>query len=232
MQTAVASIRRGLPVVTMFGGLVVLLFQNAHGAKSFPPIEQTPEAADSVLFARVARLLRDDTTTGTRHLVVDARPMRNDPRIVTLSTSIASVVPEFVSPDAHQDVLVLDEPARRRRTSILERLRVPEGDAFRYADCPGVLTPPVPGIVERKRQNCPNEPIDLVLIALPRKGGVYWPANFDERGKYGESAYSVRVIVTSASSQGRLQVSTDYVFAMSSVGAWELREKKTLLIVE
>ena len=227
---AVAAVGRGMATVAMFGCMVMLLFQTAHGAKS-RSAEQMPEGADSTFFERVARILRDDTSS-KRQLVVDARPMRNDPRLVTLSRELPKVIPERVSPDAHEDVLVLDESAKRKRMSILTRLAVREGDALLYADCPGTLTPTVPAIVERKRQNCPNDPIDLVLIALPRKGGVYWPDNFDERGKYGESAYTVRVIVTSVSSQGRLQVSTDYVFTVSSVGGWELREKRHLLIVE
>jgi hypothetical protein len=209
--------------------LLTFVVQKARGETT--SVEQTSPAADSVLFERVVLLLRDETATGAK-LVVDARALRNDPRLVTLSQVLPQVVPEFVSAHAHQDVLLEDESLRRQRRAILTRLNVTEGDASSHATCPGVLLPPLPDIVERKRRNCPVEAIELAFVAIPRTRGAYWPDNFDERTRYGESTNTVRVIVTRASSAGKLQVSSDYVFVMRDSGTWELRERRVLLIVE
>lgn len=224
-------VRRRIQVVIAVGALAFHV-QNANGESGSSLTAQTTHAPDSALFGRVVRLLLEDATSTSTQLVVDARPLRNDPRIVTLSKKMPLAVPEFVSQVAHADVLVQDSVVTTQRKSTLTRMSVAEGDASRYSSCPGVLVPETPERTEQKRRHCPAQSTELAFIAIPRQGGAYWPENFDERGRVGASAQSVRVIVTSASLHGQNQVSYDFVFGLSTGGAWELREKKVLLIVE
>lgn len=222
--------------MVFLGGSLFLALRS--GAYAHVGVEQqldTPEATDSALFERVVRLLSDETVAAGRGelLVVDARPLLNDPRIVTLSEQLTRVVPEFVSEIAHRSPLAKNDSTTRARAAILTTLGVRQSDAFRYVSCPGRLLPSTPSIVERKRQACPVEAIQHALIALPRQGGAYWPDNVDERTKFGEkSIYSVRVIVAAMSLKGRLESSTDFVFERVNQGEWVLRERRALLVVE
>ena len=221
--------RRIVPIAVL--SVFALLSDDARGESQLAPKAQTIEAADSVLFHLVIQLLQEEAENSRSRLIIDARPLRNDSRIVTLSKALPLVVPEFVSVEAHEDVLLRDEFLSRQRRNTLTRAKVVEGDASAYASCPPLMLPETPERSERKQQLCPAEPTHLAFIALPRRGGAYWPENFDERTKHGESAQSVRVILTTASHQGRNQVSVDYVFALTG-GRWELRERRPLLIVE
>jgi hypothetical protein len=71
------------------------------------------------------------------------------------------------------------------------------------------------------------------VVAIPRRGGAYWPGNRDERAQYANrEVYSVRVIERDLRPEGSVEVSSDYVFERGSGGVVVFLKQVRLLIVE
>jgi hypothetical protein len=192
------------------------------------PLGVVAQGEDRLFEATLRELERDTLEGGIR---VDPKPLRPDPGLATLRA--LTMVPDRVSQGSWSSPYAESSPdATRARQAVLSRLGIPETDGLGYADCPGVLVPPTPIMVERKRSHCPAESFRAVLVALPRQGGAYWPQNFDERPKYdGRDVWSVRVIVKTLSPNGQVERSADYVFERVK-DAWVLLERRLVLIVE
>lgn len=162
---------------------------------------------------------------------VDPRPLKADPRIVTLTRF--DLVPAHVSPSANTTPLADGDTAEivKKRKSILDSMAIREIDIFASLKCPGKLVPPSDEVSQKREAFCPKSDLTSVIIALPRQGGVYWPENVDERATYPD-AWSMRLIVRSSSPLGSTQVSHDYVFTISKKGDIVLQEKRPLMILE
>jgi hypothetical protein len=189
------------------------------------------EANDSTLFeATIQHILGKLRNPELR---VDPRPLKHDPGLVTLK-GVETVIPDRVAPDAHYAPLADSRVAiTEARRNLLSEMGLAETDAFKDARCPGVMIPPTPAVDEMKRELCPSTRYSSVIIALPREGGSHWPANVDERSKYGNRpVYSVRVIETSLHPRGSVEMSSDYIFERLADNQWKLLEVRGLLIVE
>jgi hypothetical protein len=201
-------------------------------SQSVPEVIRYPNSSDSTdtaLFRLVVEHLRDSSGDVLR---VDPRPLRNDPRLVTLRAF--DMIPGRVEPGLWRDPLA-SVPASliNTRREALRKLRIAEIDGLNLEPCPGVLVPESPKVNELKLSRCPEKAYRVLMVAIPRRGGSYWPGNFDERGKYlDRSIFTVRVIERSLSPQGSSEVSADYVFERMGMIEWRLLERRGLLIVE
>jgi hypothetical protein len=200
-------------------------------APLYPPAGDARLPADTTLFAAVVHFLEDDPSGAP--LRVDPRPLRPDPRLVTLHD--LTVVPELVDTVAQvRPFAEVDEAVVARRSELIERLGRLQTDAVVDARCPGVLLPTGTAVVERRRRHCPTEgSYRSAALALPRPGAPYWPGNVDERPRYeGVDVVSVRVIVRHLSAAGSVERSMDYVFAYTSEHDVRYLKRTDLLIVE
>lgn len=223
----------------------IALFASCLGAR---PPALTPgsdqglvDSADIQLFELLVRQLLGDTLQPTGGVLghyqptihVDPRPLSNDPRLVTL-LSMGDVIPEYVDGSVSRSPLAqVPGAAIEARQGALRRLNLGETDGLVDAKCPGIMIPPTEDVIASRRQLCPAGSFTSVMIALPRLGGAYWPANLDERKKYGSTqTWSVRVIGRDLTPKGSVEQSRDYVFERLAPGKWKLLEAKRLLIVE
>ncbi len=200
------------------------------GASQTTPSPKPVDSLDVTLFAAVLHKIWLDSSR--YDLRIDPRPLRNDPRLVTLRPM--DVMADRVEPDLWRTPLAEDAAVETQaRRALLQQLGVLEADGLKPQSCPGVLVPGTPEAQEQRRRYCPEKSYQIVMIALPRAGGSYWPNNVDERSKYAEhSIVSVRIIVSALSIAGSVEHSSDYVFAHRGSSGWQLLEVRSLLIVE
>jgi len=189
-----------------------------------------PHQADAILFeAMLQELARDSLGAPLR---IDPRPLRDDPRLVTLHD--IDVIPEYVDPAQGRAPLAVSMPeVVTSRREVIRRMRLPETDALRDAQCPGATLPPSEAVIARRQEWCPEVSFRSVIAATARDGGVYWPGNTDQRDRYaGRPVRSVRAIVRSISPRGSVESAADYVFERVGDRAWRLVETRVLLVVE
>jgi hypothetical protein len=194
------------------------------------PVRSPDAVTDSALFAAVLRRITADTLV---FVTVDPRPLRPDPLLVTLH--YFDVIPDRVDPEAQRNPFApIDSALIRRRLNVLRSVGVPHADGLRDAGCPGIMLPRPPGSPRRASDACPAEgAYRSVVVAIPRRGGAYWPGNRDERAQYANrEVYSVRVIERDLRPEGSVEVSSDYVFERGSGGVVVFLKQVRLLIVE
>lgn len=187
------------------------------------------DSLDAELFGAVLQELENDNYGG--ELRVDPRPLKNDPRLVTISAFDGT--PDLIEPDLWR-APVEDGAGMSvsRRRVVLQARHLTEADGLRRPQCPGALRITTPEVEARRAAHCPSQPYRVAMVATPREGGAFWPGNLDERTKYGSvGVVTMRAIVTKLSPQGSIQVSTDFVFRRQSAG-WRLLEARRLLMLE
>lgn len=186
---------------------------------------------DSKLFEAVLRhTLARSSAGGVR---VDPRPLRTDPSLATLH-GLGEIVPDLVSPTAHHSPFAdVEAEMVERRREVLAALGVDETDGLRYMACPGFMIPPSGEVARQRREHCPDSEYQIIMVALPRAGGVLLPPNTDERAKYADRPVSsVRVIRRTVGPRGSMETSADYVFERVDGDGWRLLEVRELMIVE
>jgi hypothetical protein len=195
---------------------------------SNPGRDGSSDQLDAALFeSTVARLATDSSI----ELRVDPRPLVPNPALASLS--------DAPYPGADQRAVAFplhsDSAIERARADLLNRIRVMQTDALRDVHCPGASLPKGidPDYDATRVRTCPARAYRSVAIALPRRGGPWWPLNKDERAAYaGREVYSVRVIVRNMFPIGSVEASWDYVFERVSQDRWSLIKLTPLLIVE
>jgi hypothetical protein len=195
-----------------------------------PPGQDSSQSDDGLLFEAVLQLLIADSLHGP--VRVDPRPLRPDPRLVTLHA--ADIIPDRIEPGLWRDPISEATAEVRGREAILALLALERTDGLHQPACPGVLVPETAESEVLRRRWCPASPFRIAMVALPRQGGAYWPNNFDERGKYARqhaTIRSVRVIVREYSAEGLVEETTDFVFAIVGSGA-TLLERRSILTAE
>ncbi len=188
--------------------------------------EQMAAYLDAALFRLTASQLV--TSSMNRPVRIDPRPLPADPDIVSLH-SLQAIVPDHVT-DLADTVPI--PAASHARMSTLRAFAIDTTNAWEDAKCPGVMIPPTPEVRERKRQRCPPDAYESVVIAAPRPGGAFWPGNVDEREKYPGRVFTVRVISRDVTPSGSVEASYDYVYRCTDTRRCDLLEIKPLLIVE
>jgi hypothetical protein len=144
-------------------------------------------------------------------LSVDPRPLLPDPVIVEIhSESYASVPPQVIE----------------KRTEVLRELNVDETTDASLRGCASATTAPPPVGVEDPKSRCPEKPIYLAAISLPRSGGAYFPGtpidNRDEGKRRGQ--VSERVLLTQLSKAGASTRVYDFVLQRGP-GGWTIHSK-------
>ena len=183
-------------------------------------------AADTSLFAAAVRAIYDGPVEG--FLRVDPRPLRADPKLVTLNSALARAVPDRVTASSSP---LAEVPAEviRRRSEVLERLGVRQTDALDRPACAGLVPwDRRPSI----REGCPKEgQIKVAILGVPRPGGAYPPSSLDEREEGLRQGYwTVRVIEKLLGPQGATSTTSDFVFEENADGTgWRLVKRVGLL---
>ena len=212
-------------------GPIILLLVLAPACSGLRAQRDTADrtTSDLELFEAVLRHMLADSIRP--ELRVDPRPLRDDPRLVSLHR--VDVIPERWHPDAASAPLAnASAELIDARIRVLTRLRIGHTDAIRDARCPGIMTLS-PQDDSLKLAFCPRADHRSVIVGLARAGGPYWPGNIDERRKYGDTtAFSVRVIQRNVGPRGSVELSSDYVFIKIAGSQWQLSEWRPLLIVE
>ena len=161
---------------------------------------------------------------------VDSRLLISNPGIVSFHNVRAD---EVTLLDSMSDTFLLDTLIIEQMKASLSSIGISETNAVKDAQCPGIMVPPMPEVVERRKRLCPRETYVSVVLAMPRSGGAYWPNNLDERAKYSEAdVWSVRAILRYVSPEGSIESSWDYVLEFTEEGGIRLLEKQPLLIIE
>jgi hypothetical protein len=185
---------------------------------------------DAMLFAAVVRSLQREPSFELR---VDPRPLRVDPRLVTLRSF--NVMPDRVDPDAQLNPLADGASGvLAARATFLRSVDLATTDALVDSRCPGVMLPVLPGSNPWRDNGCPSSgSYRSVLIATPRAGPAYWPGNVDHRAQFaGRHVYTVRVIERDMTPRGSVEESSDYVFERDARQRWVAIERVRLLLVE
>jgi len=215
--------------VSLLIRLLCLSVVGACAARGSQPIDAITTISivrvDSLLYPQlISRLAKDHSMP----LKVDPRPLRNDPRIVSLhDVSVLGIHSISDGTTFSETTAVLG--ARRQA---LHDLSISATDAIEDALCPGALAPPTESVQERKRLHCPGASYRSVVVSMPRRGGPHWPDQLDERNNYSDDAFSVRVIIRYMTARGSAERSADYVFERNRRGRWMLLTVRRLLWVE
>jgi hypothetical protein len=185
------------------------------------PRDSTP---DSVSFAAVIRVMARGPG---QPIMVDPRPLKADPRIVSL-LELPDVSPtDLPVIGSETSLLASRNEAVAIRSRVLSTLSVAEADVSRHRRCPGVLVPLDSAELQRKRELCPAEQSLIVVVALPRDGGPGLSAvAAPDSGR--SRLVSVRVIARSVGPKGAAESASDYVFERSVDGTLRFREKVEL----
>ncbi len=185
---------------------------------------------DTALFAAAIQAIYDGPDRD--FLRVDPRPLKADPEIVTLNSSLAKIVPDRVGADSTPLAHVSSEVVRRR-LEVLRRLDVKRADALNRPPCAGTMVPwdRRPSI----REGCPEEgQIKIAILGLPRPGGAYWSQSVDKREEgLRKGHWSVRVLEWVLGPEGSIGTASDFVFERTSDNtAWKLVERVPLFVIE
>jgi hypothetical protein len=219
----------------LLGGIVALTIiacttpSRRQGDAPRPARHSAPDT--SLLAAVLARLVEEG---GRVPLRVDPRPLRPDPAIVELAPSLAQIVPEHVTTRA--DPLAPVEPAHlSSRARLIERLGLRREDAYSYPRCPGILKlgPPEIRPDPRPLAGCPADTFRVAILALPRRGGAYWPGSrIDERAGTPDGVWTVRVIERRLTPFGSSGSASDYVAQRDSHASWRILRRVGLLVTD
>ena len=215
---------------------------SARGTECFgttrQAVEPSPEvrrrldavARDASLFS----LIVSDLVASSRGSVIriDPRPLLADPSILELfpTAGDADVVGPPREPLAHVARRTL-----RRRTRVLERQRVPPGDALAFGTCPrGLVRLGDEHAVQEPREGCPPAPFTVAIVALPRPSrSESAPASGEQAETVADgSVWRVRVIRRQLQPRGTTGTTLDYVVRRLAPGEWRIVTVVTLMIAE
>jgi hypothetical protein len=208
--------------VSLFSKLIAWVLASVVYAAAGPDLSLDRQAlpgqsaADTVLFAAVVRAL---SQAASFPVSVDPRPLIPDPSVNVASADSYSQV--------HDSIVAL-------RAAVLRAAGIPETRSPVQGRCPGVMMPIDAGDPRNaKVLHCPAKRLELVAVAMPRRGGAHHPdTDYDER-EAGTALghWSVRVIVVSLGPEGASTVVSDFVFRRAN-GRWEHVKTQRLIIIE
>ncbi len=190
---------------------------SCHGAGEPSPAEiadtffrNSPEQTlwitpDTSVFAAVIEAIErlPDQT-----LIVDPRPLQNNPLIV--------------EPQLHDlaDATQIQSP----RAELLARRRIRTTDSLEDRKC--IEVDAAPNLTPHQR-GCPASGLfKSVIIGLPRPGGAYYPPIVDELEAGEQQGHvSIRVVEVNVSPNHSAGTAYDYVMSKGSAQAWKIVKK-------